>query len=78
MFVDGNASQKPILKSVLCIRSGCRRLSGPVGTTFQCFVANRIAWAWKQGYLPAEVLDPFALVHAVCLLEQFRPPSRAP
>lgn len=34
--------------------------------------------AWKEGHLPADILDPWDLVIAVCMLEQFRPPSRAP
>jgi len=55
-----------------------RRLTTQSGVTMRVLRNVRIAWAWRQGYLPAEALDPFELVHAVCLLEQFRPPSRAP
>ena len=55
-----------------------RKLTAESGVTMRTLRHVRIAWAWKQGYLPDDVLDPFDLVHAVCLLEQFRPPSRAP
>ena len=38
----------------------------------------RIAWAWKEGLVPADVLDPSDLVVAVCMLEQFSSPTRGP
>jgi hypothetical protein len=34
----------------------------------------RIAWAWKEGHLPDDVLDPWDLVIAGCMLEQFHIP----
>jgi hypothetical protein len=55
-----------------------RTLTAKSGVTMRTLRDVRIAWAWIQGYLPDNVLDPFDLVHAVCLLEQFRPSSRAP
>jgi len=55
-----------------------RTLTAKSGVTMRALRDVRIAWAWKQGYLPDDVLDPFDLVHAVYLLEQFRPRSRAP
>jgi hypothetical protein len=55
-----------------------RKLTAKSGVTMRALRNVRIAWAWKEGHLPDDVLDPFDLVLAVCLLEQFRPPSRAP
>jgi hypothetical protein len=55
-----------------------RTLTAKSGVTMRALRNVRIAWAWTQGYLPDDVLDPFDLVLAVCLLEQFRPSSRAP
>jgi hypothetical protein len=55
-----------------------RALTARSGVTMRTLRDVRVAWAWKQGYLPDDVLDPFDLVRAVCLLEQFRPNSRAP
>jgi hypothetical protein len=55
-----------------------RKLTAKSGVTMRALRDVRIAWAWGQGYLPDDVLDPVDLVRAVCLLEQFRPPSRAP
>jgi hypothetical protein len=55
-----------------------RDLTGKSGVTMRALRNVRIAWAWKEGHLPDDVLDPWELVIAVCMLEQFRPPSRAP
>jgi hypothetical protein len=55
-----------------------RTLTARSGVTMRRLRDVRIAWPWKLGHLPDDVLDPFDLVHAVCLLEQFRPHSRAP
>jgi hypothetical protein len=55
-----------------------RNLTAKSGVTMRILRNVRIAWAWTQGYLPGVVLDPFDLVYAVFLLEQFRAPSRAP
>jgi hypothetical protein len=55
-----------------------RKLTARSGVTMRALRNVRIAWAWKKGLLPDGVLDPFDLVLAVCLLEQFRPSPRAP
>jgi hypothetical protein len=55
-----------------------RKLTAKSGVTMRALRNVRIAWAWKEGHLPADVLDPWDLVIAVCMLEQFRPSSRAP
>lgn len=38
----------------------------------------RIAWAWREGLLPDDVLDGFELLIALCLLEQGRQVVRGP
>lgn len=48
------------------------------GVTMRALRNVRVAWAWKEGHLPDEALDPWDLVIAVCMLERFRPPSLAP
>ena len=55
-----------------------RKLTAKSGVTMRALRNVRIAWAWKEGHLPDDVLDPWDLVIAVCMLEQFRPPTRAP
>jgi hypothetical protein len=53
-------------------------LTARSGVTMRALRNVRIAWAWKEGHLPDDVIDPWDLVLAVCLLEQFRAPARAP
>jgi hypothetical protein len=55
-----------------------RRLTAKSGVTMRVLRDVRLAWAWREGYLPADVLDPFELLHALCLLERFSAPIRAP
>ena len=55
-----------------------RRLIAKSGVTMRVLRDVRLAWAWREGHLPAEVLDPFDLLHALCLLEQFSARTRAP
>ncbi|HEY8727150.1 MAG TPA: hypothetical protein VIL91_10695, partial [Gaiellaceae bacterium] len=50
-----------------------RKLTAKSGVTMRALRNVRIAWAWKEGHLPDDVLDPWDLVIAVCMLEQFRP-----
>jgi hypothetical protein len=38
----------------------------------------RIAWAWREGLLPDDVVDGFELLFALCLLEQWAAQSRGP
>jgi hypothetical protein len=55
-----------------------RRLTARSGVTMRVLRDVRLAWAWREGHLPAEVLDPFELLHALCLLERFSAAPRAP
>jgi hypothetical protein len=55
-----------------------RTLTTRSGVTMRTLRNVRLAWAWRQGYVRADVLNPFDLAHAVCLLEQFSARSRAP
>lgn len=55
-----------------------RRLTARSGITMRVLRDVRLAWAWREGHLPAEVLDPFELLHALCLLERFSAAPRAP
>jgi hypothetical protein len=55
-----------------------RKLTAKSGVTMRALRNVRIAWAWKEGHLPDDVLDPWDLVVAVCMLEQFRLPCRGP
>jgi hypothetical protein len=55
-----------------------RRLTARSEVTLRVLRDVRLAWAWREGHLPAEVLDPFELLHALCLLERFSAPSRGP
>jgi hypothetical protein len=55
-----------------------RRLTAKSGVTMRVLRDVRLAWAWREGHLPAEVLDPFDLLHALCLLKQFSAAPRAP
>jgi hypothetical protein len=38
----------------------------------------RIAWAWREGLLPDDVMDSFELLIALCLLEQGSQALRGP
>jgi len=55
-----------------------RKLTAESGVTMRVLRDVRLAWAWREGFIPAEVLDPFDLLHALCLLERFSAPPRAP
>jgi hypothetical protein len=54
------------------------KLTAKSSCTMRMLRNVRIAWAWRAGHLPDDVLDSFELLTALCLLEQFHPPSRAP
>jgi len=54
------------------------KLTARSGCTMRVLRNVRIAWAWRAGHLPDDALDSFELLTALCLLEQFHPPSRAP
>jgi hypothetical protein len=47
-----------------------RRLTGRSGVTMRVLRQVRIAWAWREGLLPDDVLNPLELLTALCLLEQ--------
>lgn len=55
-----------------------RRLTTKSGVTMRVLRHVRIAWAWREGLLPGHVLDPFELLFALCLLEQWSAPTRGP
>jgi hypothetical protein len=55
-----------------------RRLTAKSGVTMRVLRQVRIAWAVREGLLPADVLDPFDLLFAWCLLEQWSVASRGP
>ena len=55
-----------------------RRLTAKSGVTMRVLRQVRIAWAWREGLLPDDVLDPFELLFALCLLEQWSAPTRGP
>jgi len=55
-----------------------RKLTAESGITMRVLRDVRLAWAWREGYIPADVLDPFDLMHALCLLERFSARTRAP
>jgi hypothetical protein len=55
-----------------------RRLTAKSGVTMRVLRDVRIAWAWRAGYLPADVLPPFRLLFALCLLEQWEARTRGP
>jgi hypothetical protein len=55
-----------------------RRLTAKSGVTMRVLRQVRIAWAWREGLLPDEVLDGFELLIALCLLEQVAQGVRAP
>src|SRR5690348_17033483 len=40
------------------------------GVTMRVLRQVRIAWAWREGLLPDDVLDGFELLVGFCLLEQ--------
>jgi hypothetical protein len=55
-----------------------RKLTAGSGITMRVLRDVRLAWAWREGYIPAEALDAFDLMHALCLLERLSAPPRAP
>jgi hypothetical protein len=55
-----------------------RRLTAKSGVTMRVLRDVRLAWAWREGHLPPEVLGPFELLHALCMLERFSRAPRAP
>jgi hypothetical protein len=55
-----------------------RRLTAKSGCTMRALRDTRIAWAWREGHLPDGVLEPFELLVALCQLEQWSAPTRAP
>jgi hypothetical protein len=55
-----------------------RRLTGKSGVTMRVLRHVRIAWAWREGLLPDDVLDPFELLAALCLLERWAGATRGP
>jgi hypothetical protein len=55
-----------------------RKLTAKSGCTMRVLRQVRIAWAWREGLLPDGVLEPFELLVALCLLEQYSAPPRAP
>jgi hypothetical protein len=55
-----------------------RRLTAESGVTMRVLRQVRIAWAWREGLLPDDVLDPFELLFALCLLEQWSASTRGP
>jgi hypothetical protein len=55
-----------------------RKLTAKSGVTMRVLRQVRIAWAWREGHLPGGVLETFDLLVALCLLEQFTAPARAP
>lgn len=55
-----------------------RRLTAKSGVTMRVLRQVRIAWAWRAGLLPDDVLDPFELLFALCLLEQWSARTRGP
>jgi hypothetical protein len=61
-------------RSLLNYVSRC--LTAMSGVTMRVLRDVRLAWAWREGHLPAETLDPFE-PHALCPLERFSAASRA-
>jgi hypothetical protein len=55
-----------------------RRLTAKSGVTMRVLRQVRIAWAWREGLLPDDVLDGFELLVALCLLEQGTQVVRGP
>jgi hypothetical protein len=55
-----------------------RKLTAKSGVTMRVLRQVRIAWAWREGLLPDDVLDSFELLFALCLLEQWSVPTRGP
>jgi hypothetical protein len=55
-----------------------RKLTAESGITMRILRDVRLAWAWREGFIPADDLDPFDLMRALCLLERFSAPPRAP
>jgi hypothetical protein len=55
-----------------------RKLTAESGVTMRLLRDVRLAWAWREGFIPDGVLDPLVLLHALCLLERFSAPPRAP
>lgn len=55
-----------------------RRLTRKSGITMRVLRDVRIAWAWREGHIPADVLEPFRLLVALCVLEQGQAALRGP
>jgi hypothetical protein len=55
-----------------------RRLTAKSGVTMRVLRDVRIAWAWREGHLPADVVEPFRLLVALCVLEQGPAALRGP
>lgn len=55
-----------------------RKLTGATGVTMRVLRDVRIAWAWREGHLPGDALEPFRLLVALCLLEQGAAALRGP
>jgi hypothetical protein len=55
-----------------------RRLTAKSGVTMRVLRQVRIAWAWREGLLPDDVLDSFELLITLCLLEQWSGSTRGP
>lgn len=55
-----------------------RKLTARSGITMRVLRDVRIAWAWREGHLPSNVLEPFRLLFALCLLEQGHVEPRGP
>jgi hypothetical protein len=55
-----------------------RKLTAKSGITMRMLRDARIAWAWREGHLPSDVLEPFRLLIALCVLEQGSVALRGP
>lgn len=55
-----------------------RRLTGRSMCTMRMLRLIRVAWAWRNGLIPAPSGDPFEFLFALAVLEQGWTPARAP
>ena len=55
-----------------------RRLTRSSGVTMRVLRDVRIAWGWREGHLPDDVIEPFRLLVALCVLEQGTAVLRGP
>lgn len=55
-----------------------RNLTAKSGITMRTLRLIRIAWAWREGHLKTEWLQPFDLLLGLVLLEQLQTSPRAP